>query len=714
MVIKPLGVVVWKPAERVLAWASLPVQALLWVLASVMLVLGGSGSPSVAYAGLSAENVVLVVNSQSQDSLTIANHYVALRGIPTRNVVCLDDVPTGVRCSLEDFRRRVLLPTINTINERRLAPHARVIAYSAGFPTGITIDSHTKQLKDPNAQKYQTPVAAINGLTFFYRWVMADSPDYLNWSSNLYARGTFDRNFVNPFRGEKAKAFDEAANAFDSSDFETAATKYEALADAYPGFAPVWVRAAISNARESRWDQAIEQLVKAIQAGWTHRRYVIANWTDVAEAAVQEVAQAMPGDRANKFLQIVGLLDDVPDTLQGPLAFGGDIEWTGSGYPVKSGSGGMPYLLSCCLAVTGQNASTVGQAIAHLKRSATADRTFPDATLGFAKTEDVRTKTRLPDVTNTLPTLLALGCEPNVFSSPVPTRTGSYVGLMLGAAGYRVENRPWKLVPGALAENLTSLGAHYGTGSQVKLNTLLHAGAAMSSGAVNEPYSIPMKFPTAMMHGYYARGVTAIEAYYLSTKSPYQLLMVGDPLTQPFARSPAAVGRIGDPIDTESERTVTLTLEGAQVTEQTSRIASIELYLQGVRVAVARPVANLRSKLPRELEGVLRYRATLVGLDATQPRISFARELVLGTQTPPMIRSLAKAGESVTVDVELPAGISADSQVELHHLGRVVGESSGASSRLIVPAKSLGQGPHRLHLEIVTGDRRVIGPGFEE
>ena len=58
-----------------------------WLL---ILLLGCSlTQPRHAVAGGGPENVLLVVNPLDADSLTIANHFIQLRGIPTRSVFYL-------------------------------------------------------------------------------------------------------------------------------------------------------------------------------------------------------------------------------------------------------------------------------------------------------------------------------------------------------------------------------------------------------------------------------------------------------------------------------------------------------------------------------------------------------------------------------------------------------------------------------------------------
>jgi len=71
-------------------------------------------------------------------------------------------------------------------------------------------------------------------------------------------------------------------------------------------------------------------------------------------------------------------------------------------------------------------------------------------------------------------------------------------------------------LPGAIAESLTSYGGHFDHGGQTKLTEFLRHGAAGSSGAVQEPWSIQAKFPVPLLHAYYADGCSLAEAFYQS------------------------------------------------------------------------------------------------------------------------------------------------------------------------------------------------------
>ena len=92
-------------------------------------------------------------------------------------------------------------------------------------------------------------------------------------------------------------------------------------------------------------------------------------------------------------------------------------------------------------------------------------------------------------------------------------------------------------VPGALADSLTSYAGYIlEANSQTNLLAFLLAGAAGSYGTITEPCNYRAKFPDPLCYFYQARGFTLAESYYQSVLSPYQGLIVGEPLAAPFAR----------------------------------------------------------------------------------------------------------------------------------------------------------------------------------
>src|SRR5690606_31982374 len=119
------------------------------------------GGPAMGGGG--AENVLLVVNQNSHDSLTIANHYVRFRKIPPTNVVYLDWQGSDSQCTGEEFREQILKPVLEQLTERRIALQIDYIVYSAGFPWRIDL---REDLKEIDLAKQFSPYASLTGATY--------------------------------------------------------------------------------------------------------------------------------------------------------------------------------------------------------------------------------------------------------------------------------------------------------------------------------------------------------------------------------------------------------------------------------------------------------------------------------------------------------------------------------------------------------------------
>nr|WP_315398071.1 TIGR03790 family protein [uncultured Duganella sp.] len=94
-----------------------------------------------------------------------------------------------------------------------------------------------------------------------------------------------------------------------------------------------------------------------------------------------------------------------------------------------------------------------------------------------------------------------------------------------------------RFLPGALADHLTSAGGDLLGNFQMSSLRWLEAGATASYGSVSEPCNYWQKFPQpTVLLKHYARGDTAVEAYWKSVAWPTQGVFIGDPLAAPYAR----------------------------------------------------------------------------------------------------------------------------------------------------------------------------------
>jgi len=94
---------------------------------------------------------------------------------------------------------------------------------------------------------------------------------------------------------------------------------------------------------------------------------------------------------------------------------------------------------------------------------------------------------------------------------------------------------PVGILPGAIADHLTSSGGRLTNSRQMSALRWLEAGATGSYGMVVKPCNFPQKFPNpvvAMKH--YLAGDTLIEAYWKSVIWPGKGIFIGEPLARPY------------------------------------------------------------------------------------------------------------------------------------------------------------------------------------
>ena len=684
------------------------------------------------FAGVTSSQTVLVVNGASENSRTIANHYANWRGIPARNVIVLTDVPATESITVDTFRTKILQPLLQEIDRRQLGSHIRCIAYSADFPTAIEIEKDLAAIE--KRPVFITPVGSLNGLTYLYSLVLQQTPQYVSLDANFYGRRAASHFFSNPFPTNKSKRWEDINALVQQQKHLDAANAYDKILLEMPNQFPTAYLAAQHYALAGKQDQAFDSLTAAVDAGWCFREEAEAN------KAFEEMKKLPQWQTV--FKPVV----EFPFDHQPSAGFEAKAFWGPNGIPSSVPEEGIRYMLSTVLAVTRGQGTTLEEALAALRRSVYADFTSPQGTFYFTSTSDIRTKTRLPAFDLTIQSLKRLGFRAEIIQSQLPQAKQDCLGVMLGTPDFDWNASGTQLQAGAIAENLTSLGGIMTPGpGQTKLSALIRAGAAASSGTVTEPYAIQAKFPHPMIHSHYAEGATLAEAFYMSVTGPYQLLIVGDPLCQPFNRPPrfeveglqvdqtvadvlklkltpklsaslsqVSSGKVDGKVASDSQIAPTEKLEqshgSSASTDSKTEIQRIQILIDGRLVQESSFAENISLDLSRLQSGY--HEMSLIATDASwlqrewELRVPFYSSIEKDEIVVQSADVVSRDGEEFW-EVQVRAN-RADS-IELQLWGESLGKVEGTEGVIQVRKKGLGFGPISLQPVAVIGENRILG-----
>lgn len=526
-----------------------------------------------AAGGGGPENVFVVVNPKSPESIAVANAFIALRNIPPLNVLMLPWADDRESTSIDRFRAEILLPILRTIESRRLAPQIDCIAYSSDFPWRIDFAA---ELPPELRGQDKFPSGSLTGLTMLHGAVQSGGPAWLDAESNDYYR---------------------------------------------------------------------------------------------------------PLER-----------DGTPTTTLGFRSWYG---WGPQGQLLEMG--GNRYMLAVMLGVTSGRGNTVREVINSLRSAAASDGTRPRGTIYYVTNSDVRTRARSPAFPAAVRTLEQLGVKAQIVEGTLPKGRDDVAGLMTGAADFNWPGSGSRIVPGAICENLTSYGAIFTkSAEQTPISEFIRAGAAGSSGTVIEPYSIPAKFPHAAIQVHYARGASLAEAFYQSVHAPYQLLVIGDPLCQPWAVIPEV--EVVDAVAGTEVIAAGARLSGRVELEPRASLPvggvadRFELFIDGIRVAQCSLGERLKFDTATLADG--HHDLRVVAIDASPLETQGRRILPV---------TFANHGRGLTMSVE-PRRVPASGSVRISlsgtgidgtvvfATGRVLGRTTTTEAAIEVPASLLGTG----------------------
>ncbi len=714
------------------------------VLVALLVGVNVSWVPSLFGGG--PENLVLVVNAESQASLSVANEYIELRNIPRQNVIYLTGITQAEHWDLNSFKAKILRPIFDVISERTLY-HVDYIVYSADFPTMITINDHAKKYialagVPKEGERIFGPRASINSLTYYARQVLADEPSYIGLTSNLYMRDRSGKLLIEPFVGESQVSFQKACDEFKGENFDEAIELLQPLAEKHPRQVAVQYWLARCYAKQNQLAPLLRQLVLCVQAGWAHRDYLLKD-----EAFI-------PFHDNEQFKQLVERVPNESYFYLPTTNFSATDVWGPNGMRNGDPTQGQRYFLSTVLAVTRNRGTTEAEAIENLRQSVPADFTQPKGTFYFSKTNNVRSKTRAMHFDRVSEQLRGLGFGAEIVQAAVPKNKQDILGLSLGTASYRLDTAQLTILPGAIVENLTSFGGVMRMDAkQTPLSACIKAGAAGSSGTVAEPLAIINKFPHPNIHLHYVRGSSLAEAYYQSVHSPCMLLIVGDALCRPWGKqSPFELEGLSS--DNKYQGDVTLTPRPVvDEDSQSPRIAFYEFFLNGVmrgRIAASQAINIPTASLPdgfHEMRVVavadhpLQWRTSVIvpmvvenhghhielkivgdNKKSTQQQFELEISSVLSGRR----EAVEKQSEKKTDVVPLKSDESDDGardaqgrdrnsarEIAVFHRGRILYTIQPSSRRIIVDASKLGRGKNELQAAIQVGENWVFSSPVE-
>ena len=559
-----------------------------------------------AQAGGGPENLFLVVNASSPDSVAVANAYAALRGIPPINVLMLPWRESTESMSIATFRSDLLDPVLQAIDGRRLAPQIDCVAYSSDFPWRIDFaEELPEQLKTQQLYKY--PSGSLTGMTMLYGAVRSGKgPVWLDPQSNRYWRP------LDP----------------------------EGVPKSTDGF-----------------------------RGW--HRY-------------------------------------------GPQG------------EVTEGIGNR-YLLSVMLGVTAGRGNSVTEIVHGLEASAAADGTKPRGTIYFVTNEDVRSKTRSPAFPPIVRALEKLGVNAEIVPGVLPSAKRDVAGLMTGSSTFDWAGSKSTIVPGAICENLTSLGAVFTeSAGQTPLSAFIRAGAAGSSGTVIEPYALQEKFPHPAIHVHYARGATLAEAFYQSVQAPYQLLVVGDPLCRPWATIPqvqvvmaesgkglVANDTLSGRIELVPQATIAPRIPLPGAAAAAASIDHFTLFVDGVQLARCRPGERLPLDTAQLADGHHELRVVATESSSVQSQGRWMLSVRFANYGRKLSLEVQPARVSVAGTVRVRVAAEGLEGVAVYSMGRVLGRTSGGDTTIEVPAELLGRGRVTIRATGRTGEGAANSVGAD-
>jgi hypothetical protein len=377
-------------------------------------------------------------------------------------------------------------------------------------------------------------------------------------------------------------------------------------------------------------------------------------------------------------------------------AFDNTVSWNGG----VSSVSGRRFYIGALLGYTGERGNTVAEIRDMIDRSVAVDGQRPAGTYYFMNTTDAARNVRASQFAGAASALASAGGASQTINGVLPGGRHDVLGVVTGWADPQIESETMTLLPGSFADHLTSWAATFDNGSQTKLSSWIRRGASGSSGTVEEPCAYPGKFPHTMLHYFSFRGMSLGEAWFrTSGYVPFQHLLVGDPMTRPYAVFPTVQPNI--PAGVQSG---TINVTPAVGTTTPAGIGAVDLMVNGRRIRSLGPGQPFSIGTPGFPDGYNEVR--FVAYEGSLMRTAGVGTGLLRLNNfgaSASVQASAVSGDlgtqfSFTASAVPPAG-SAVSELRLIHNGRVVASATTSPAVLNVHGRNLGAGRSKVQVE---------------
>ena len=552
---------------------------------------------------------------------------------------------------------------------------------SPGPPTSRTSWT-SRRTSSPKPPVTVGSAGSITGLTYLYQFVFADAEhappgSYALAGNNRYFRAVAPRKGPEPTAAQQSRLM-QAARLIHREAWTDAEATLRPLVQECPDSAEAHCYLALCSAHRGDLDEAVRSLQAAADCGWANWRAWQENKTFAPLRDRKDFQEALEKSKA--------VIVDVAPSRGFRSAYGWNAKGE-RGAPDKD----WRYLLSIMLAVTSGRGNSVPEALESLRAARDADGSRPNGTFYFMRNENIRSTARDWLFPSAVAKLRSMGLTAELEDGVVPKDKPDVMGAAIGAAHYDWKGSGSRILPGALCEDLTSAGGILTEDAgQTPLTSLIACGAAGSSGTVTEPIAIAEKFPSPFLHVHYARGCSLAEAFFQSVATPYQLLIVGDPLCAPWRNPPAVI--VAGVTAGQTVKGVFL-VKPSVAPLSAAPVEQFEFYVDGRRRGQVKPGSSAGGDAALMLEGYHELRVVAVSGGPIEERTTTVLPITVDTAGRQLAISDPEKGDAPwDQPLRLEAEFAGAAEIQFLHNLRPVGAIRGEKGAVEIDPQLLGQG----------------------